>query len=169
MAVFLAVGGLAIGLLWGAVFPAVPAGVVQEQRASAGPSLIPQAEGAEIDSAALTPQSAPFIASVNTGVEGVGAVEDVDVLYDDGAVRASGQIQKTVTSAPLANDSNAPSSSIVYQVKATDTLKSISLAFGVPMNTIVQFNPSVNFSPLSAGTSIVIPGQNDISLLTSGS
>ncbi|HUC02242.1 MAG TPA: LysM domain-containing protein [Candidatus Paceibacterota bacterium] len=162
MAVFLALGGLLLGFAKISIVPHSPAGTVQEQRVSSGPSIIPQAEGAEVDSAALTPQSAPFLATVSAGAEGVGAVEDANVLYDDGALKASGQIQKTTSFAPSVSASKIPASSIVYQVKATDTLKSISAAFGIPMNTIVQFNPSVNFSSLAAGTSIVIPGQSDI-------
>lgn len=167
MAVFLAIGGLVFGIVRGSVFAQVPAGAVKEQRISDVAALIPQAEGAEIDSAALTPASAPFLASVNAGTQNPSPTEDTDVLYGEGALRDSGQIQKTKTSTALAvAGGSTPTSSVIYQIKTGDTLRSLSSSFGIPMNTIVQFNPSVNFSALVPGVSIVIPGQNDLSLLS---
>ncbi len=162
VAVFLAVGGLLSGLLWGSVFVSRPAGTVQEYRTPGGPLLIPQAEGAEIDSAALTPKSAPFLASANTDEGGLQSVENVDVLYGEGALKDSEPVVKTKTTNAAGNNTKGLATGIIYTATANDTLHSISVAFGIPMNTIVEFNPSVNFSALGPGISIVIPGKNDI-------
>ncbi|HUC31707.1 MAG TPA: LysM domain-containing protein [Candidatus Paceibacterota bacterium] len=162
MAVFLAIGGLLSGLLWSAIFVGTPAGMVQERRVPGGPSLIPQAEGAEIDSAALTPQSAPFLASANAGAASLQPAENVDVLYGEGALKDSEPVVKTKTTATASNIKDTPVAGLIYQAVKGDTIRSISTAFGVPINTIVEFNPSVNFSPLTPGISIVIPGQNDL-------
>ena len=163
MAVFLAVGGLLVGALWSSFFVANPAGMVQEQRVRGGSSLIPQAEGAEIDSAALTPQSVPFLASINTGAKSSQLAEDTDVLYGEGALKDPERAVKTTTAA--SNSAMKPLVySVIYKVATGDTLASISTAFGVPINTIVEFNPSVNFSSLVPGSSIVIPSQNDATL-----
>jgi hypothetical protein len=94
VAVFLAVGGLLSGLLWGSLFVSGAAGIVQEHRTPGSPLLIPQAEGAEIDSAALTPQSAPFLASANTDEGGLQQAENVDVLYGEGALKDSEPVAK---------------------------------------------------------------------------
>ncbi len=136
--------------------------MVQEHRTPGSPLLIPQAEGAEIDSAALTPQSAPFLASGNDAAGGSQLAEDVDVLYGEGALKDSQPVVKTTTNSSGSGNTKAPATGIIYTATANDTLRSISATFGVPMNTIVEFNPSVNFSPLSSGVSIVIPGKNDI-------
>ncbi len=109
VAVFLAMGGLLSGVLWSSFFVMNPAGMVQERRVQGGSALIPQAEGAEIDSAALTPQSAPFLASANTGAENVLVTENVDVLYGEGALKDAQPVIKTKTTSPLArNAQKAP-------------------------------------------------------------
>ena len=163
MAVFLAVGGLLSGILWSSFFVAHPAGVAKEHRVEDGSPLIAQAEGAEIDSAALTPQSAPFLASASAGTASAQLAEDTDVLYGEGALRDPGQAVKAVAVAP--NLAHKPlASGIIYKISTGDTLASLSAQFGVPMNTIAEFNPSVNFSSLISGTSIVIPSQADIVL-----
>ena len=141
--------------------------MTQETRVPSGPELIPQAMGAEIDSAALTPQSAPFLASADTGAGNSQIAENVDVLYGKGALKDPGQVIKTKTTAPANNSGKTLASGVIYKVAAGDTLSSISTAFGVPSNTIVEFNASVNFSALTPGISIVIPSQTDISLLAS--
>lgn len=142
-------------MLWGSVFTAVPAGMIKESRANGTPSFISQAEGAEIDSAALTPQSAPFVVSANSDVSSGSLAQDTDVLYGEGAFKDPGQPIKTVTAAPhTARQSLAGGA--IYTVAAGDTLSSISTTFGVPMNTIIEFNPSVNFSSLVPGTSVII-------------
>jgi len=167
VAVFLAIGGLLLGSLWGALFTNTPAGMVQERRIPGGPSLVPQAEGAEIDSAALTPQSAPFLASASAGANGSQLAENTDVLYGEGALKDAQPVQKVKTVAPVSVASNVPTSGMVYQVAIGDTPQSISATFGIPINTIVEFNPSVNFSSLNPGISIVIPGKKDVALLLS--
>jgi LysM repeat protein len=168
VAVFLAIGGLLSGLLWSSVFVANPAGMIQERRVSGGSGLIPQAEGAEIDSAALTPQSAPFLAFANVNAESIQSVENTNVLYGEGAFKDAEPIEKTKTTASAASVvSKAPTSDVIYQVAVGDTPQSISAIFGVPINTIVEFNPSVNFSSLSPGISIIIPSQKDVTLLSS--
>ncbi len=164
MAVFLAIGGLLAGALWSSFFVANPVGMVQERRVQGGPSLIPQAEGAEIDSAALTPQRVPFLASVNAGVKFTQLAEDTDVLYGEGALKDPEQAIKTTTTAVSNSVTKPLAYSIIYRVAAGDTLASISTAFGVPINTIVEFNPSVNFSSLVPKISIVIPSQNAAAL-----
>jgi len=136
--------------------------MIQERRTPGSPLLIPQAEGAEIDSAALTPESAPFLASGNAGGAGSESAENVDVLYGEGALKDSEPVVKTETTVSGSGATKGLAMGIIYTAVANDTLQSISAAFGVPMNTIVQFNPSVNFSPLARGVSIVIPGKNDI-------
>lgn len=162
VAVFLAVGGLLSGLIWSFVFVSGPAGMIQEHRTPGSPLLIPQAEGAEIDSAALTPQSAPFLASANSGADNLQVAENVDTLYGQGALKDSEPVVKTNTTNPATGSVKELAAGIIYTAAANDTLRSISAAFKVPMNTIVEFNPSVNFSPLEPGVSIVIPGTNDI-------
>lgn len=165
MAVFLAIGGLLAGALWSSFFVANPAGMVQERRVQGGSPLIPQAEGAEIDSAALTPQSVPFLASVDAGTKSVQLAEDTDVLYGEGALKDPERAVKTSTTAASNFATKPLAYSVIYKVAAGDTLASISAAFGVPINTIVEFNPSVNFSSLIPGMSIIIPSQSDAALL----
>jgi|GEM_PF-2408960 hypothetical protein len=162
VAVFLAVGGLLSGFIWSAVFVANPAGTVQERRVSDSSTLIPQAQGAQIDSAALTPQSAPFLASANAQAGNVQLAENMDVLYGEGALKDSGPVVKTKTITPTNTNTKKLASGVIYTSVAKDTLQSISSAFGVPIDTIVEFNPSVNFSALVPGVSIVIPSQQDV-------
>ena len=159
----MAIGGLLVGFIWSSFFASNPVGIVQERRVPGGPTLIPQAEGAEIDSAALTPQSAPFLASADTGVVSVPLSENVDVLYNEGAVKDPGQIVKTQTTASATNISKPLASGVLYTVAKGDTSQSISAMFNVPIDMIVEFNPSVNFSSLVPGTFIVIPSQNSVS------
>ena len=163
MAVFLVIGGLLVGSLWSSLFVSNSAGMVQEKRIPGGPELIPQAEGAEVDSAALTPESAPFIASADTGAVGSILAENMDVLYGEGAVRDPEQVIKTQTTASRTNVAKPLASGVIYKVVKGDALSSISAAFNVPIDMIVEFNPSVNFSSLIPGISIVIPSQNIIS------
>jgi LysM repeat protein len=139
--------------------------MVQERRVQGGPSLIPQAEGAEIDSAALIPQSAPLLDSVNAGAKSIQLAENTDVLYGSGALKDPEQAMKTTTTAPSNSATKPLAYSVIYAVAAGDTLASISNVFGVPINTIVEFNPSVNFTSLVPGISIVIPSQTDAALL----
>jgi LysM repeat protein len=149
------------GFLWSTIFVANPTGTVQERRVS-GPTLIPQAQGAQIDSAALTPQSAPFLASADAETGSVQVAENVDVLYGEGALKDSEPVVKTKTAASTNNNAKKLASGVIYTSVAKDTLQSISAVFGVPIDTIVEFNPSVNFSALVPGISIVIPSQQDI-------
>lgn len=165
MAVFLAIGGLLSGLLWSALFASNSTGMVQERRVSGGSTLLPQAEGAEIDRAALTPQSAPFLASADAGSGSVRLAENTNVLYDEGAIKDPEQAVKTKTTAASTAKTKALTSAVLYRVTARDTAASISAAFGIPIDTIVEFNPSVNFSALVAGVSIVIPSQQDVASL----
>jgi LysM domain len=158
----LAIGGLLSGLLWSSVFVSGPAGMVQERRVSGGSGLIPQAEGAEIDSAALTPQSAPFIASADTGAQSPQVAENVNVLYNEGAIKDPEPAIKTQTTASTNTSITPLTFGVIYKAASGDTLTSISAAFDVPIDTIVEFNPSVNFSALTPGTSIVIPSQKDL-------
>jgi LysM repeat protein len=167
VAVFLVIGGLLSGFLWSSIFVTNPGGMVQETRVPTGAELIPQAKGAEIDSAALTPQSAPFLASADTSEATSPIAENIDVLYGKGAVKDPEQVLKTKTAAPASNGGKPLASGVIYKVAAGDTLTSISVAFNVPIDTIVEFNPSVNFSSLDPGISIIIPSQKDISLLAS--
>jgi len=166
VAVFLAIGGMLSGLLWSSLFVSGPAGMVQERRISGGPSLVPQAQGAEIDSAALTPQSAPSLTYTNTGAGKVQPVENTDVLYGEGALKDSQPVVKIKTVASIANTKAIPDSGTLYKVEGGDTVKSISTTFNIPIDTIVEFNPSVNFSSLTPGISIVVPGQKDVALLS---
>ncbi len=52
-----------------------------------------------------------------------------------------------------------PAAGAVYATQSGDTLGSISAEFNVPEDKLAQFNQSVNFSSLSVGTSIMIPGE----------
>jgi hypothetical protein len=141
-------------------------GIAQERRVPGGPSLITHAQGAEVDSAALTPQAVPFLASANAGAESIQPAEDVDMLYGEGVLKDAEPVVKVKTIASADNAGKIPASGIIYQVAAGDTVESISVTFGIPMNTIIEFNPSVNFSALSPGMSIMIPGQKDLALLS---
>ena len=165
VAVFLAIGGLLSSLIWGSLFSSNPAGVVQERRVSGGSDLIPQAEGAEVDSAALMPASAPFLASADTAVVTAPLAENVDVLYGQGAIKDPEKVIKTETSASTAATPKSFASGVIYTVASGDTISSISSAFNVPIDMIVEFNPSVNFSSLVPGISIVIPSQDSVSSL----
>jgi LysM repeat protein len=165
VAVFLAIGGLLSGLIWSALFVSGPVGMVQERRIPGGPSLIPQAQGAEIDSAALTPQSSPSLTYTNTGLGTVQPAENTDILYGRAALKDSEPVVKIKAVAPTSNVQIVPDSGAIYKVKAGYTAKSISVTFNIPIDTIVEFNPSVNFSSLTAGVVIVIPGQKDAALL----
>ena len=168
VAVFLAIGGLLSGTLLGSFFVENPAGMVREWRVSGGSSLIPQAEGAEIDSAALTPQNAPSLVSANIGASSARPVEDVDMLYNRGAIGDFAPITKTKPISSVNGGKKISLSGTIYQVATGDTIQSISAMSGVPINTIIEFNPSVNFSSLVPGTPLAIPGQNDITALSAG-
>ncbi len=146
------------------MFAANPAGMVKEQRVSGGSALLPQAEGAEIDSAALTPQSAPFLASADTGTGDVQAAENIDVLYGEGALKDTEPTEKTKTAATANTTEKNLTSGVIYTVVAGDTIQSISASFGIPIDTIIEFNPSVNFSILVPGVSIMIPSPQDSAL-----
>jgi LysM repeat protein len=122
-----------------------------------------------VDTATLTMQRAPFLASENTGEASLGSAERADVLFGEGAVRDPEAVVEAKTSAPANIARQALESGVIYQVAAGDTLQTIAIAFGVPKNKIVQFNPSVNFSPLNPGVSIVIPGEKDINFFSAQS
>ncbi len=162
MAVFLTVGGLLSGLLWSSLFTANPSGMVQEQRVAESSVFIPRAEGAEIDSAALTPQSAPFIASADSGAKTPPASENMDMLYGEGAFKDPGPATKFTTADITPHTQNSLASGIVYMTSSGDTIASLSAKFNVPIDMIVQFNPLVNFSTLASGIPIIIPGKNNI-------
>jgi cytochrome c biogenesis protein ResB len=81
VAVFLAVGGLLFGAL---VIPKT--GVIKQSVTLSGSSFIPEAQGAEIDSAALTVSDAPFLASANTDVLSSTSAQGIEVFYGDGAM-----------------------------------------------------------------------------------
>lgn len=51
-----------------------------------------------------------------------------------------------------------PISGTLYESGIGDTLASISNIFNVPEAVISQYNPSVNFSSMTPGTPVVIPG-----------
>jgi LysM repeat protein len=108
-----------------------------------------------------------FLASADTGAANSAMAENLDILYGKGAIKDPEQVIKTKTSAPANSGGKALASGVIYKVVAGDTLASISAAFGVPIDTIIEFNPSVNFSPLDPGISIIIPGQKDVFLFAS--
>jgi LysM repeat protein len=164
MATFLAIGGLLSGVLWSSFFASTPAGLIREKRNPGGAELISQAEGAQVDSAALIPQSSPFLASAGAGASAQVA-ENVDVLYGEGAIKDPGQTIKTKTVPPSDGNGKKLAAGGIYSVTRGDTLASISVAFNIPINTIIEFNPSVNFSALTPGVSIIIPSQKDAALL----
>lgn len=62
-----------------------------------------------------------------------------------------------------------PTSGVIYDAQAGDTLQSIADAFGIPNDKIVQFNAAVDFSQIDPGTPIVIPGGTANALAASGS
>jgi len=164
VAVFLVVGVLILGSFFVANASANRPEGVQETRVSGGSGLIPQAQGAEVDAAALTVQSAPFLASVNNGGTSLGPAEDTDILYAEAALKDPGSFVKSKGPAQSANSKKQLISGVIYQISAGDTLQSIASAYGVPMSKIVQFNPSVNFYSLDPGISIIIPGEKDINV-----
>jgi hypothetical protein len=81
VAVFLAVGGLLLGAL---IIPKT--GVIKQSVNLGGSAFIPEAQGAEIDSAALTVQDAPFLASANTGALSSTSAQAAETFYGDGAM-----------------------------------------------------------------------------------
>lgn len=85
VASFLVVGGLAFGAL---VIPKT--GVIKEEVTLGGSTFIPKAQGAEIDSAALTVQDAPLLVSANTGANSTGSTQSIESFYSNGAVRDPG-------------------------------------------------------------------------------
>ena len=88
----------------------------------------------------------------------------MDVLYGEGALRDPGLVSKTKTAALQVAIKKVPSTGTIYQTISGDTLSSIATAFGLPIDTIVEFNPSVNFSSLTTNTPIVIPGKDDLAI-----
>ena len=84
------------------------------------------------------------------------------MLYGEGALKDAEPVVKTKTIASVNNTKKTLASGIIYTIAAGDTVRSLSTTFGIPIDMIVEFNPSVNFSSLIPGTSIVIPGENDI-------
>jgi murein DD-endopeptidase MepM/ murein hydrolase activator NlpD len=62
-----------------------------------------------------------------------------------------------------------PTSGVVYATESGDTLASISNTFGISQNKIMQFNHSVNFGNLVAGTPVIIPGGTAKAQLASAS
>jgi hypothetical protein len=91
VAVFLVVGGLLLGFL---IIPKT--GVIKSRVNLSATSFIPEAQGAEIDSAALTVEDAPFLASANTGDSQTGTTslgsssQNPETFYSDGAMRDPG-------------------------------------------------------------------------------
>jgi LysM repeat protein len=161
VAIFLVVGGILISAFFAS---SKSTGVVEENQLSTGSSFIPQAQGAEVDSAALAVQDAPFVSSVNNGATSVGAGQDTDILYSQGALKDPGSFVVVKVAAPSTTSKKQLLSGVIYQVVEGDTLQSIASSFGVPKDKIVQFNPSVNFSTLDPGISILIPGSSDINV-----
>ena len=89
VAVFLVVGGLAFGA---SVIPKT--GVIKQSVSLGGSAFIQEARGAELDSAALTVQDAPFLASANIGASqtgtAIGSVQNIGTFYSEGALRDPG-------------------------------------------------------------------------------
>jgi LysM repeat protein len=157
VAVFLGIGGLFLGLIF-----SPGSAVGQETRAFGASTLISQAQGAEIDSAALVVKSTPFLASADD-VANIASVHNIDALYEEGALRDPGEPLKMIAQSPADQSAKKPLIyGVIYQIAVGDTLDSIASAFNVPKSKIVQFNPSVNFSALDPGISIIIPGQKDV-------
>ena len=82
VAVFLTVGALLIG-----AFAIPKVGVVKQKVAFTASPLIPQAQGAEIDSAALTVQDAPFLNAGNADSLSSATIENAATFYSDGAMK----------------------------------------------------------------------------------
>ena len=86
VAVFLVVGGLVFGA---SVIPKT--GVIKQRVSLGGSAFIREARGAELDSAALTVQDAPFLASADTGASQTGtavaSTQNIETFYSEGALR----------------------------------------------------------------------------------
>ncbi len=164
MALVLAAGGLFVG----SIFVPHSSGI-RKTDAFAESFLIPQAQGAEVDTAALTVASAPFLASVNSGASASLAL-NFNALYDQGAVKDPAVFVVSSGGGRFAPAASGGKKSlaygVIYQVAAGDTLSSIASQFNVSENRIIQFNPSVNFSSLIPGISIIIPGRYDVNAFT---
>ena len=113
-----------------------------------------------VDRAALTVESAPLLSSPNTGASMT--AQNEDVLYGEGALKDPGQPTKGIATQSQTQQKKTLVYGVIYQVVAGDTLDSISSAFNVPKNKIVEFNPAVNFSALDPGISIIVPGTKDV-------
>lgn len=149
MAIILAVGGLLVGT----VFMPHSSGI-RETAAAAESFLIPQAQGAEVDSAALTVASAPFLASVNSSAN-MGSAAIASALDAEGAIKDPEAFTKESLKSSASTGAGASKKTlaygVIYQVAAGDTLSSVANEFNVSENRIIQFNPSVNFSALIPG------------------
>ena len=164
VALVLAAGGLFVG---GIFVPHLPG--THRTDAFAESFFIPQAQGAEVDVAALAVASVPFLASANSGLS-ANSVPNVNALYDQGAIRDTGAFVASLNGGQHILGTQGGKKSlaygVIYQVVAGDTLGSIARQFNVSAKRIVQFNPSVNFSSLIPGISIIIPGRNDVNVFT---
>ena len=81
---------MVIGGLIFASFTIQKTGVIKQSVSLSGATFIKEARGAEIDSAALKVQDAPFLASGNTGADNVTSGQNLQVFYGNGAVRDPG-------------------------------------------------------------------------------
>jgi murein DD-endopeptidase MepM/ murein hydrolase activator NlpD len=132
-------------------------GVIVEKGVLGGPSpsLLPTAQGAELDSdmvldsAALKDQGLALLSSdAGTGAGDV-AAQDIspDMLNSEGAIQDPGQpIGPSVDRSGL----------VAYTVRSGDNLSKIASYFGISVQTILDANPGVKASSLSVGETLQI-------------
>lgn len=53
-----------------------------------------------------------------------------------------------------------------YKVKSGDTLYALSSHYGVPVNSILKYNPKIKPSSLKIGTELIIPAMRSVSIYT---
>ncbi len=145
VAVFLVASGLLFGFLF------LPQdGVVEGKSGFHSVTIIPSAQGAEIDdNAALNVQDASLFAAANGGENSENSSGEAGSSYSNG----NGMVQDVGASSGVSEDR---SEVINYIVQRNDTLPSIASYFGLSTETVLAANPSLQSGAIKVGGVIKI-------------
>ena len=124
-------------------------GIVEEKGILGGPSFVANAQGAMVDSAAVSVQDAPFLTSMSGNDAQIASTQEIQDFYSNGAIQDPGQ--------PI-GPSIDQSVSISYKVHSGDNISQIAARFGITSGVIMAANPGLRPQYLKAGASITIPG-----------
>jgi len=146
VAVFLVVSALASGGLF-----IKKTGLTEERGVLGGPapSLLPSAQGAEIDQSAMVDAAplAPFVVSGGQGGSDPTVALADTVSTDDATVKDGGE--------PVGPAFDR-SGMTTYKVQPGDTLSAIASYFGISVPTILSANPGMTVNRLKVGQSLNI-------------